>query len=300
MTTDAHSSEAPNQSDAADPSARDAHSRGDNPPRGKQFVKFGFFRLRDSVRGAPDEARNQLGRILKTLLEKSEERMLTRTYSTIGTRADTDFLIWQVSDELRLIMDWHAALINSPLGAALERPYSYLSMTMRSQYQNPLHPETAERETLREDGGSADYLFVYPMVKTRKWYTLPLDERQRIMSEHIAIGHKYHDILINTTYSFGLDDQEFVVAFEGNDPGEFLALVRELRDSESSSYTERDTPAFTCRRMAVPDLLFHVGLIRPTTNQGSTPPARPGAPPVPQAQPRPQSTPPPQAKLWKP
>ncbi len=109
--------------------------------------------------------------------------MLTRTYSTIGTRADTDFLIWQVSDDLRLIMDWHAALVNSPLGAALERPYSYLSMTMRSQYQNPLHPETAGRETLREDGGRADYLFVYPMVKTRKWYTLPLDERQRIMSE---------------------------------------------------------------------------------------------------------------------
>ena len=300
MSTDTPSSEAPNQPDAADPSARDAHSRGDNPPRGKQFVKFGFFRLRDSVRGAPDEARNQLGRILKTLLEKSEERMLTRTYSTIGTRADTDFLIWQVSDELRLIMDWHAALVNSPLGAALERPHSYLSMTMRSQYQNPLHPETAGRETLREDGGSADYLFVYPMVKTRKWYTLPLDERQRIMSEHIAIGHKYHDILINTTYSFGLDDQEFVVAFEGNDPGEFLALVRELRDSESSSYTERDTPAFTCRRMAVPDLLFHVGLIRPTTNQGSTPPTRPGTPPMQQAQPRPQSSPQPQAKLWKP
>ena len=99
------------------------------------------------------------------------------------------------------------------------------------------------------------------MVKTRAWYTLPRDERQRIMNEHIAIGHRYHDIQINTTYSYGLDDQEFVVAFEGDDPGEFLALVRELRDSESSSYTERDTPMFTCRRIdSARELTAHVGL----------------------------------------
>ncbi len=70
------------------------------------------------------------------------------------------------------------------------------------------------------------------------------------MDEHIAIGHRYHGIRINTTYSYGLDDQEFVVAFEGDDPGEFLALVRELRESESSAYTERDTPMFTCRRLS--------------------------------------------------
>ena len=82
------------------------------------------------------------------------------------------------------------------------------------------------------------------------------------MAEHIAIGHRYHEIKINTTYSYGLDDQEFVVAFEGDDPGLFLALVRELRDSESSFYTERDTPMFTCRRMEdAAALAAHVGLL---------------------------------------
>ena len=281
------------------PQARPQPDDATPSPHGKQFVKFSFFRLQDSVRAAPDEPRNQLAQILNALLDKSSERMLTRTYSTIGTRADTDFLIWQVSDDLRMIMDWHAAVVNSPLGAALERPYSYLSMTMRSQYKNLVHPETAGRETLRDDGGVADYLFVYPMVKTRKWYALPIEERQRIMNEHIAIGHKYHDIQINTTYSFGLDDQEFVVAFEGNDPGEFLALVRELRDSESSAYTERDTPAFTCRKMAFPDMLFHVGLIRPPGKQGARQPGQPGGQQPPQ---QPGGPPPgnPAPKIWKP
>ena len=101
---------------------------------------------------------------------------------------------------------------------------------------------------------------LYGLWKTRAWYRLPHAERQRIMDAHIAVGHKYHGIKINTTYSFGLDDQEFVVAFEGDHPGEFLALVRELRDSEASSYTERDTPMFTCRRLSPSGLVEAIGL----------------------------------------
>ncbi|MEE8421348.1 MAG: chlorite dismutase family protein [Dehalococcoidia bacterium] len=241
--------------------AGDGASKYGNSPRGVQFVKFSFYRVGDDVRRGSEQDRLELAKTIGSLLERSAERMLTRLYTTVGTRADTDFLIWQVADDLSVITDWHSQLIASPLASALERPHSYLSMTMRSLYQNPLHEGAEKRERIRTDGGTNDYLFVYPMVKSRAWYKLPADERQRIMSEHIEIGHAYHGIKINTTYSYGLDDQEFVVAFEGDDPGEFLALVRELRDSESSSFTERDTPMFTCRRMeTVAELLFYIGL----------------------------------------
>ena len=234
------------------------------PAHGKQFVKFTFYRVRDDVRSRDDAARLDVARCIEELLARSAERMFTRTYSTVGTRADADFMVWQVADELATITDWHAEVLGSPAAAALERRHSFLSMTMRSLYVNKLHPASdgggAGRERLAEDVGTAAYLFVYPMVKTRAWYRLPREERQRIMDEHIAIGHRYHRIRINTTYSYGLDDQEFVVAFEGDDPGEFLALVRELRESESSFYTERDTPMFTCRRMEPRELLAHAGL----------------------------------------
>jgi chlorite dismutase len=234
---------------------------GGGSARGVQYVKFSFFRVSNDVRHGSDTDRVALAKTLASQLERSSERMLTRLYSTVGTRADTDFLIWQVADELSVITDWHAELLGSPASASLERPHSYLSMTMRSIYTNPIHEGSAKRDKIRSDGGTNDYLFVYPMVKIRDWYKLPGEERQRIMSEHIEIGHKYHEIKINTTYSYGLDDQEFVVAFEGDDPGEFLALVRELRDSESSAYTERDTPMFTCRRMESPtELMSHLGL----------------------------------------
>ncbi len=91
-------------------------------------------------------------------------------------------------------------------------------------------------------------MFVYPFVKMRSWYGLPFAERQRIMGEHFKVGRKYPKIKINTGYSFGLDDQEFVLAFEGDDPAEFLALVEELRSTEASKYTELETPIFTCVR----------------------------------------------------
>jgi chlorite dismutase len=229
-------------------------------PRGKQVVKFSFYRVRDSLRAAPDAKRAEASDRLKALLEASSERMLTRTYSTVGMRGDTDFMVWQVADDLDVITRWHSELLSSPLAAVLARPYSYLSMTMRSLYANPLHAGAGGRDRLRAEDSGAKYLFVYPMVKTRPWYALPREERQRIMNEHIAIGHRYHGIRINTTYSYGLDDQEFVVAFEGDDPGEFLALVRDLRESESSAYTERDTPMFTCRRMPPDALVAHIGL----------------------------------------
>jgi chlorite dismutase len=80
---------------------------------------------------------------------------------------------------------------------------------------------------------------------------LPMDERMRIMKEHIAVGREFPQINLNTSYSFGLDDQEFVVSFEADEPSDFLDLVQKLRETESSLYTLRDTPMFTCRSMSV-------------------------------------------------
>jgi chlorite dismutase len=138
-------------------------------------------------------------------------------------------------------------------------PHSFLAMTKPSEY--------SDESRLEVRPAHAKYLFVYPFVKTREWYGLPADERWRIMQEHIKVGREFPQIDLNTSYSFGLDDQEFVVAFEGDDPAAFLDLVQKLRTTESSRYTKRDTPTFTCVScsveralsaldgVAVPDLL---------------------------------------------
>jgi chlorite dismutase len=121
-----------------------------------------------------------------------------------------------------------------------DTPYSYLAMTKESAYSDeptPLAPRP---------GSDSRYLFVYPMWKKREWYTLAPEERMRIMKGHIETGKRFGGVEINTAYSYGLDDQEFVVSFNGDDPGEFLDLVQELRGTESSAYTLSETPIFTC------------------------------------------------------
>jgi chlorite dismutase len=80
-----------------------------------------------------------------------------------------------------------------------------------------------------------------------------------MMDEHIRIGSKYRSVKLHTTYSFGLDDQEFVVAFETDYPSDFLDLVQELRETKASSYTLRDTPMFTCRARTLSECLEALG-----------------------------------------
>ena len=106
-----------------------------------------------------------------------------------------------------------------------------------------------ERTTPRSFRGK--YVFVYPFVKSRERYALPAEERWRIMQGHIAVGREYPGVDNHTTYSFGLDDQEFVVAFDTDDVATFLDLVQRLRTTEASRYTVRDTPSFTCIAMSL-------------------------------------------------
>ncbi|MGH7607436.1 MAG: chlorite dismutase family protein, partial [Gemmatimonadales bacterium] len=190
-------------------------------------------------------------------LERYHGRLLLRPYGLVGIRGDCDFLLWQVAEDLDALVELQTALNRTDLGAYLAIPYSYLAMTRRSIYEFPAEPQHEQRLVIQPS--AAKYLFVYPFIKTRAWYSLPRPERQRMMDEHVRVGRTYPTIRLNTTYSYGLDDQEFIVAFEGDSPAEFLDLVMELRESEASSYTLRDTPTFTCVQMSLWDMLDTLG-----------------------------------------
>ncbi|HWP39519.1 MAG TPA: chlorite dismutase family protein, partial [Tepidisphaeraceae bacterium] len=177
------------------------------------------------------------------------------SYSTVGLKADCDFLLWRISLSADEFQSHSSAINKTVLGGYLRTPYSFLSMTKRSIYIDKVDPfHTAESRT-HIIPGRRKYLFVYPFVKSREWYLLPLERRQQIMDVHIRVGNKYPSVKLNTTYSFGLDDQDFVVAFETDEPKDFLDLVMELRETESSKYTVRDTPIFTCIQMPVEQIL---------------------------------------------
>ena len=206
----------------------------------RQFVKYTFFKVASAWRGLPADERAAMKQEIVDILEAFAERMLLRVYSTVGTRGDCDLMLWTVSDRLEDFQELTARLFGSGLGVYLEMPYSYLAMTKESVYSDERQP-LAPRE-----GSERKYLIVYPMWKKREWYALPGEERMRIMRSHIETGRRYGTIEINTAYSFGLDDQEFVVSFNTDSPSDFLDLVHELRATESSAWTESETPIFTC------------------------------------------------------
>jgi len=148
------------------------------------------------------------------------------------------------------------------LGPYLTVSRSFLSGTKRSMYDISLPEEDQDapvEEKIRIEPSDSRYLFVYPFIKTRAWYALSREERQEMITEHIRVGRKYPDITLNTTYSYGIDDQEFVVAFEGDDPHDFVDLVNDLRFTEASMYTLSDTPMHIAIAMSLAEVMDSIG-----------------------------------------
>ena len=229
------------------------------PAMQRQFVNFMFFRVDRAFRALSGEEKAEAKREFAEIVARYTGPMFVLPYSTVGLKAGVDFMLWRIGFDIDPFQQMAADINKSTLGRYLDVPQSYLAMTKHSQYVEEHVHEGQEGRRLRIVPGKKPFLFVYPFVKTRDWYLLPMSERQRIMNEHIAIGHKYPRVKINTTYSFGLDDQDFVVAFESDTADEFLDLVQELRETESSKFTVRDTPMYTCRRSTIEQILESLG-----------------------------------------
>lgn len=227
------------------------------PKERRQVVRFLFLKLDPAWRRLPTDEqaahKEEFGKTIKSFHAK----LLLRTYSLVGSRGDCDVLLWHAAENLETLQRLQTAVFSTRMGAFFSVPYSYLGMTRKSIYE--FKDDPADEEQLVVHPADNKYLFVYPFVKNRPWYAMPKEKRQTAMDEHVRIGRKYPAIRLNTIYSYGLDDQEHVVAFEGDDPGEFLDLVMELRETEASSYTLKDTPTFTCLQMSLWEVLDTLG-----------------------------------------
>jgi chlorite dismutase len=205
-----------------------------------QYVAYTFYRVDPAWRRlTPPDARQAQKEEFAEVVDSFGERFEhLRAYTTAGVRPDTEFFLWKITDRYEDLEELGAALNGTALAGWLETPYSYLATTKASQY-------TSARKARKITPHGLPYLVVYPFVKVRPWYALTEAERQRAMDEHIRIGREeFPGIKNHTTYSFGIDDQEFMTAFECEEPADFMHLMLRLRDSEASRYTERDTPIF--------------------------------------------------------
>ena len=215
-----------------------------------QYVAYSFYRVDPAWRRLPVDERQAGKDAFAEVVEEYADRFEhLRTYTTTGVRPETDFFLWKITERYDALGELGAALNGTPLAGWLETPYSYLATTKASQY-------TSARRARKITPHGLPYLVVYPFVKVRPWYVLPAEDQQRAMNEHMVIGREeFPGIKNHTTYSFGLDDQEFMPAFECDEPADFMHLMLRLRESEASKYTERDTPIFVGRYVPVREAL---------------------------------------------
>jgi chlorite dismutase len=212
----------------------------------RNYVKYTFLNVDPAWRRRSAEERAADKAEFAAACNEFSNGHYLRAYSLVGTRGDCDLMVRAIAPSLDPIHELHVLLNQSGLMRWADIPHSYLAMTKESPYSDQPDQPLAPRA-----GADSKYLIVYPMWKKREWYRLSAEERMAVMREHIAVARRFTGIETNTAYSFGLDDQEFVVAFDADDPSEFLDLVQELRSTESSAYTASGTPIFTCLRLSV-------------------------------------------------
>ena len=204
---------------------------------------FAFFSFREPhFQLSPPERKKFHNQLLSGLQQAAEHVDLYQVYPA---QAGADFMVWSASgaedpNTIAGFMQKFACATN-PYRSLIEPAAVLWGMTKPSQYTKTRSAQ--EIDPFAE--ARKPYLVMYPFVKTTEWYMMSREARQGMMNEHIRIGKQYPEITQLLLYSFGLQDQEFIVVYELDDPVQFSDLVYELRDSEARRYTQRDTPLYT-------------------------------------------------------
>lgn len=170
--------------------------------------------------------------------ETSANGVRTLTYSSIGLEPGVDVVLLRLADTLDALEAAGARLARAGMGRWLGVRHSLLGRIVGSQYV--VKPTDQERSVL--DGEPKRYLIVYPFTKSTDWYLLGREARQGVMNEHMRVGRGYPMVRQLLAYSFGLDDGDFLVAYDTDDLAAFGELVRELRATESRKSTVNDRP----------------------------------------------------------
>src|ERR671938_344393 len=213
------------------------------------FLNFSFFRVDPKWRWLNEIGREEAAKEFANLVEVANTKIKVRTYSTLGLREDADLMLWMISNSLEKTQVMTSKLYSTVLGKYLTPSYVFLSATRPSIYSSKVTPGFMTHEQPMK------YCIVYPFVKSREWYLLPLEERKKMMDEHIKIGRTFPQVRLNTTYSFGIDDQDHMLAFETADLMAFQELIMQLRETQVSRYVIRDTPMIVCVYKGVEDII---------------------------------------------
>jgi peroxiredoxin len=207
------------------------------------YTSYPVFRARPDALGAD---RDVAAKEVAALLEDHSERVQTRgIYSTVGLRADADLVLWWVARSPDDLQALHADFRRTQLGRALDQREVFVGTVRPAEFAKDHQPAFVQGKAPKR------YLCVYPFVRKPKWYLLDPKKRGGLLREHGEAGREFPDVLANTTSAFGLGDFEWILAFEADDVGRIVDLIRRLRATEARRYTKLEVPFFTGARKDV-------------------------------------------------
>lgn len=247
MSEPSTTSDAPHTAPEVEEAPRDVPAR--------PFVHVLALRLDPDWRRLSEEEKARERETFLAAHRKASDRVTTYAYSMIGTRADASLLFWRLGSSFEDVEETAALLLRSGMGRWLDIGYVMTGIVRPSSYVKERTPQEEAMFT----GERSRYIIVYPFVKTTDWYLLPDEERRLQMAEHIRVGRKYPSIAQLLAYSFGVDDQEFIVAYETESLQEFQDLVRDLRATEGRRATVRDTPQLVGVHRPLEEIVAMIG-----------------------------------------
>ena len=216
------------------------------------FFNFSFFKVDPKWRWMADLAKIESAKEVENIIKNS--KIMFRSYSNLGLRDDADFMFWFAAKEVKEIQRVIEKLYKTVFGKYIIPSRTYLSCTRPS-----LYVQEQKLQGFLTGTDPKKHLIVYPFTKTRKWYLLPKERRQEIMDEHIETSKKYPQIILNTTYSFGIHDEDFMLAFEVDNIRDFQDLIMDLKETRVSSYVKNDIPMIVCVKKDLIPLISSLG-----------------------------------------
>ena len=246
-TTTKSTSNTPEDARVTIPSSSNISDRASAPQTSPVFLNFSFYKVDPKWRWLNDLGKEEAAKEFSSLIEVAKTKMKVRVYSTLGLRDDSEFMLWMISESVEKMQVLASKIYLTIFGKYIESSRVYLSSYRPSIYSKKTKMTPGYLlEDSKKENEPMKYAIVYPFIKSREWYLLPLEDRIKMMDEHITIGRRFPQVRLNTSYSFGLGDQDFMLAFETTDLMAFQDLIVKLRETRVSRYVVKDTPMIVC------------------------------------------------------
>ena len=213
-------------------------------------IRYAMWSVFASVQPLGEDREKLAGEAAALLGDLEAEGVVVRgVYDVAGLRADADLMIWWHAETIEELQSAYHRFLRTELGSALEPVWSVAALHRPAEFNKSHVPAFLADEEPRA------YVCVYPFVRSYEWYLLEETERRRLLAEHGQMARDYPDVRANTVQSFALGDYEWILAFEADDLGRIVDLMRHLRGSETRRHVREEIPFYTGARISVADLL---------------------------------------------